>query len=478
MNTRIFLPIVFAFAFPHLVVPLQAQVVPGTGQQIVEVFDDFEDPNWSFTLNLPKSSANIDKVERHPSGFSANGLYLESLYRGTPDFVRRVETPPGGIPGSTGALAMQTMNSGVPGRTSHTFQQDDLIAGVQQKLGYMLPVSWTPSYTCRVYVPPFDKWERRHGSHFGFRADCLTTIDSPNVKGRFFKNFGSHKKQEQYWPGFFIQLNTKESTGQKEDSAVFLIRSDERGHEVPGPKITHEGWWTLGMSFTPDGKVHYYVREGVGNLTSKDHVYSSYPYDYRCEQTSCFFFNVVNQDDGRTWSTRWIVDDPKAYVATGTYRPTVTPQTAQTPKPAATVQTQPAQPTAKVVAPATPVSQSASNASSVTTNVPKVQQATPITKAPVTVSTPNGIPQLATKPTEIPSVTPPTNAKPETPPIAPEKLPEPEAEKETPLAAPAVEELPVTETPQPSESAPSIPSPSNSEASPAPEAPSAPKESE
>ena len=136
MNLRLTLPIVFALAFPNLVVSVQAQVVPGTGQQIVEVFDDFEDPTWNFNLNLPKSSANIDKVERQPSGFANNRLFLESLYRGTPDFVRRIDTPAGGIPGSKGSLAMQTLNSGIPGQLSHTFQQDDLIAGVQQKLGY------------------------------------------------------------------------------------------------------------------------------------------------------------------------------------------------------------------------------------------------------------------------------------------------------------------------------------------------------
>ena len=26
------------------------------------------------------------------------------------------------------------------------------------------------------------------------------------------------------------------------------------------------------------------------------------------------FYNVVNMDDGRTWSTKWIVDDPKVFV--------------------------------------------------------------------------------------------------------------------------------------------------------------------
>ena len=400
MNSRYTLPIVFAFAFPHLVMPAQAQVVPGTGQQIVECFDDFEDPTWSFTLNLPKSSANIDKVERHPSGFSSNRLFLESLYRGTPDYVQRVDTPPGGIPGSKGALALQTLNSGIPGQTSRTFQQDDLIASVQQRLGYMLPASWTPSYTCRVYIPPFEKWERRHGSHFGFRADCMTTISSTKSMGRLFKNMGSFKKQEQYWPGFFIQLNTKQMTGEKEDYATILIRSDERGHDVPGPKITHAGWWTLGLSITSDGKVHYYAHEGVANLTARDHLYSNYPYGYHCEQTSTYFFNIVNQDDGRTWSTRWIVDDPKVYVATGNYRPSVQPQVAQQPA-AAQPQAAPVKPAAPPVAPVTPP---VATKPQVNTPAP-VTAAAPGTVKPIAASVPapvtpsTSVPNLSTNPT-------------------------------------------------------------------------------
>jgi hypothetical protein len=477
MKLRLTLPIVFAFAFPHLIMPAQAQVVPGTGQQIIEVFDDFEDPTWSFTLNLPKASSNIDKTERHPSGFSANRLYLESLYRGTPDFVQRIETPPGGIPGSKGALAMQTLNSGIPGKHSYTFQQDDLIAGVQQKLGYMMPVSWTPSYTCRVYIPPFDKWERRHGSHFGFRADCTTTIEKQTSVGKFFRNMKMSKKVEQYWPGFFIQLNLKEKSGQKEDSASIAIRGDQLGHEVPGPKITHAGWWTLGMTFTPDGRVHYYAREGVGDLTSKDHLYSGFPYGYRCEQTSTFFFNVVNQDDGRSWSTRWIVDDPKVYVASGNYRPPVQQQVVKKPAPVVPAQT-------AVAAPAqtTPVN------APVVAAQPAAPVATP-KPATATTSTPaiQAIPRVASKPEDIPLLPPPVAVPPvQAPAAAPAQVPVqapalapvpvqskpevvPESKPETPApAVPVIEEQPVPESPASAEAAPVLEIPTLPAPSPAP----------
>lgn len=326
-------------------VSADAQVVSGTGQQLTELADDFEDPNWNFVLNLPKASSNIDKIDRQPAGYSTNGLWFESTYRGTPDFVKRVETPEGGLPGSTGALALQTLYSGIPGQLSHKFQQDDLIANVSQKMGYMLPATWTPSYVVRVYVPPFEQWEQRIGSSFGFRADCQTIINKPTRVSRLFRTGGTTREIEQYWPGFFFQFNGKSHPQHTtENSATILIRSGERGEDIQGPVITRPGWWTLGMTITPDGKVHYYGHEGVANLTSKDHLYSNYPYGYKCLQTSTYFFNVVNQDDGRTWSTRWIVDDPKVYVATRPYTPPA--QTAQVP-------TQPVSQT-KPVAPAVP----------------------------------------------------------------------------------------------------------------------------
>ena len=389
--------------------PSEAQVVPGSGQQILEVGDDFEDPNWTYTFHLPKASSNIDKVDRQPAGFSSNGMWFESLYRGTPDFVKRVETPAGGIPGSKGAMALQTLYSGIPGQFSNKFQQDDLIANVNQKIGYMLPASWTPSYVARIYVPPFEDWEKRVGSSFGFRADCQAMINKPTKVGKFFRTGGSSKEMEQYWPGFFFQYNAKNHPQHPDkNTATILIRSGERGEDIPGPAILHEGWWTLGMTITPDGRVHYYGHEGVANLTAKDHLYSNFPYGYKCLQTSTYFFNVVNQDDGRSWSTRWIVDDPKVYVATGSYTPRQAPQTAQVPAQPVS-QTKPVQPAAPAatapVPTATPAAPGAASttAPSAPTSTPPLQAA-PQTVTPVPVGTP-ALQGTPTTPTSLKSKT-------------------------------------------------------------------------
>jgi hypothetical protein len=68
------------------------------------------------------------------------------------------------------------------------------------------------------------------------------------------------------------------------------------------------------MSFTSDGQVHYYASPGVDDLTADDYIMSSFPYSMKALTFNNFFFNVANWDTGRTWSTPWVIDDPKIFV--------------------------------------------------------------------------------------------------------------------------------------------------------------------
>jgi len=111
----------------------------------------------------------------------------------------------------------------------------------------------------------------------------------------------------------FLQFNRK-ADGYDKDHAVIVLRGDELGHDfVAGPRIDEPGWWTLGMSFTPDGQTHYFAKKGVGQLTAADHLSSQTPYGSPCRKFNAFFFNSVNNDDGRTWSTGFAIDDPTFY---------------------------------------------------------------------------------------------------------------------------------------------------------------------
>lgn len=275
--------------------------VPGTGEFMAEVSDDFEDPDWSYKLNLPKSSEEQDKQERGPGGRSGNGLWTEGAKRGTPDVVKRVPTPPGGIEGSTGALMFATKNSGIPGRLSNEQQQDDLLLKIDRRLKSPISVAWRPSCTVRVYLPPFNEWEQRNGASFGMRAD---------VRG--MKPDGT---SEPYWPGMFWLLHRRSNKNPDDvDYAQLTIRSGPRGNDIRNQKATEPGWWTMGMSFTPDGQVHYYAHQGVADLTEDDYLASYFPYNNKARTFNNFFFNVANWDNGRSWSTQWVIDDPKIFV--------------------------------------------------------------------------------------------------------------------------------------------------------------------
>jgi hypothetical protein len=171
-------------------------------------------------------------------------------------------------------------------------------------------------------MPPFEQWERRTGPTFGFRAGCYThaiiTGDDHPDEGRF--------GLEEYWPGMFICFEPKNPKRKIEkDSAYIRVRSGRNGGEIRGPQIEELGWWTLGLSFTPDGMVHYFASPGVDDLTMDDHITSQFPYGYRTEWLKTFFFNVCTRDDGRTWSTPWVIDDPKVYFVKRPQTATSTP---------------------------------------------------------------------------------------------------------------------------------------------------------
>ena len=281
--------------------------VPGTGKILTKVGDDFEDPEWTYVGNRPKVYNRKEEsiAKNYPGGKSKNGRWYEGMKRGQPDYIRRVNTPKGGLHGSAGALALRTLQTGIARRPSNVQQQDDFICNVANRVG-KLSASRTPSVVTRVWLPPIETWENRSGCHFAFR------IALENTTGR-----GGAEQDGSYWPGMFVDFKSKEgrrATGKEHDYAVIRIRGNSRGGEYTGKQISQTGWWTLGMSVTPDGRVHYYAKPGVENLTEEDHLASHYPYSYRARYFRTFFFNVCNGDDNKTWSTEFLVDDPTVYV--------------------------------------------------------------------------------------------------------------------------------------------------------------------
>lgn len=315
LKVRSVSPVIFAGSYLLVLIPwsVQAQsiVVPGTGKFVDEVGDHFEGEDWKYTPNLPKGSSNLNRVDNYPAGGSDNGRWSESTYRGQPDVIQRIPNPPGGLPDSKGALLLRTRQSGILGQLSHEMQQDDLLVNISSKIGY-IPVGDNPNFVVRVYLPPWEQWESRTGPSFGVRADCMGREISPMSVG-FRRRV--NPESEQYWPGMFICHTRPEDSPDKKHGAFIIIRSGNRGEDLYGPTIKELGWWTLGMSVTGDGKVHYFASPGVDKLTMADHIGSYFPHGLRAERFQTFFFNVCNMDDGKTWSTPWVIDDPVFYKA-------------------------------------------------------------------------------------------------------------------------------------------------------------------
>jgi hypothetical protein len=308
-------------AAPQPPAPKKPVLVPGTGSLAKGSLDDFEDEKWSWNYRHPKSSEEQDKRMRGPMGKSVNGKWFEGPKRGTPDVVKRIALPSPGLEGSAHGLLIATLHAGIPGRVTYDMQQDDLIFNMPRAVGSSISVADSPSVVTRVYLPPFEQWENRTGPSFGFRAGCYThaTItgeDHPD-RGRW--------GLEEYWPGMFICFESSHDGKFKQDGAFLRVRGGRNGGEIRGPRMDTTGWWTLGLSFSPDGMVHYFAKPGVGELTMDDHITSQFPYGYRTERLKTYFFNVCTKDDGKTWSTPWVVDDPKVYFVK---RPQMAAQTA------------------------------------------------------------------------------------------------------------------------------------------------------
>lgn len=300
-----------------------AQLVPGTGSLVNK--DDFEDASFTYTHNWPKSSKEEDEQVRYPLGAASNGMWNESPKRGSPDVVKRVETPAGGLSGSTGALYLRTRDSGIPGQPDFNFRkegyhqaQDDFIMKARP-----MSLSYSPSTVIRVYLPEWENWEQRNGVSFGVRLGMQGPQEKEEEVG--FGLFGRKRKaktkveNEPYYPGIFIQFvpGNDPKNKEKQPYAMLLLRADELGHEIQGPVIRQPGWWTLGMSVTPDARVHYYAHAGVHDLTAADHIKSSFPYRIQGTTFNTIFFNVCSADTGNSWSTPWIIDDPQVFTGSG-----------------------------------------------------------------------------------------------------------------------------------------------------------------
>jgi hypothetical protein len=279
-----------------------AGIVPGSGQCLDIVGDDFEDPQWGYNFNSPKASVDLDKNSRFPAGQSKNGRWRENIDRGQPDVMQRVPTPEGGLAGSEWSLLMASKATGIPGQLTRKGEQDDVFMSVNARIGRYIPVAQGPSVVVRVFVPPWEEFEERSGSSFSLRA---------TVRGKK----QDKDETEPYWPGIFVNYKRPAERHKNEAPAYWVIRASNPGGDYRSLPIKEGGWYTLGMSFTGDGMIHYYVRQGIDDLRASDRVASQFPYNFQCLYFIDVFFDIFGSNDGQNWTTGWVIDDPAVFLA-------------------------------------------------------------------------------------------------------------------------------------------------------------------
>ena len=213
-------------------------------------------------------------------------------------------------------MVIQSLYSGIPGTITNQQQQDDLLSNSEQLAGRALPVTWSPNCVCRVFIVPHTKWEERNGASFGYRCGLV--------------GWGKENNEE-YWPGIFYHMERGLKDNQRTYAIRAWVRADGHGRDMPELTFEPESWMTMGMSCTPDGACHFFARAGIDDLEEKDCIGSYWPYSYRAHSFQCFFYNVINMDDGRSVSTPWIIDDAYLYCATAPANRVRGPQTATQP---------------------------------------------------------------------------------------------------------------------------------------------------
>ena len=188
-------------------------------------------------------------------------------------------------------MLFQTLHSGIPGTLTHQQQQDDLLHNIAGDGG-----DDSRELEPELHLPRVCAADQVLGA--ARRGDV-----------RLSHGLGCNGATRSIGRASFCTWSGSRRTASRRRSVRAWIRADNGGRDMPSLTFEPETWITMGISHTPDGAVHFFLRPGIDDLTKEDCVGSYWCYGYRAHTFQTFFFNVINMDDGRSVSTPWIVDD-------------------------------------------------------------------------------------------------------------------------------------------------------------------------
>ncbi len=228
---------------------LIAQPLPGAGQRVTIMSDDFEDPSWTFNRD-----GNF-------GGISSNGKWFGAgppSDRGTPEVIEHLPTPAGGPAGSSYALRLRSTDNDGDGTSN---QEDFHFQYASQLFGRPFARSDLPSFTTYVNIPALDTLVP-NVKNLGFRVQAHDDELNNGIGGLYYPSI---------WIG---HTAIPDSFGPPGARLLARLGDGISSDETVG-RIDQAGWWSLGLSFGSDGVGHYFASPGTDALTAADKIYDT-----------------------------------------------------------------------------------------------------------------------------------------------------------------------------------------------------------
>jgi hypothetical protein len=275
--------------------------LPGFGQRLEAISDDFEDDNWSF-----------DFAAAGGRGRSANGLWTGSK-RGVPEMLRRVIPSPGGLEKSDHALLVQSRDNG---DDANPMQEDLRTPRYGGRLEKYPSRADRPSLIGRIYLPSIEtvqvNWAR-----IGLRLDARSSDNFfyPSLWVTMIAQPGEEQGGDTAQPPWARSMAGEVPLEPGYRLAVRLGDGPARDHDL-GP-LDGPGWYTLGIAFDARGVGHYFVKKGVQAFAPADRVWTTSDFprgtDPRMNRIT-FHFISVGGEPGPEPTPAFELDDIEVFV--------------------------------------------------------------------------------------------------------------------------------------------------------------------
>ena len=231
----------------------------------------------------------------------------------SPTRSKSIPTPPAACAGSQQALLLRTLNSGIPG---YALQRRP--AGrPDRQLPRTPPRRHPRRRTPQLHRPRLPAAGRAVGTALrpAVRLPRQPVDGHHRRKTTGFFSSGSSTEVEPYWPGMWIHFRA--NAHQEHQGRHGLHRRPRRPHGPRLPRPRDRPSSAGGRSACRSPPTAWCTTTPAPASTSSPPPTTSrrsIPYSYTARDFRTYFFDVCNRNDGRTWSTPFVIDDPKLYV--------------------------------------------------------------------------------------------------------------------------------------------------------------------